>query len=491
MRSSLLPGMAVVLILFIPMISPGITNGDFCLGNVGWSDYADPNSSVTYYPVLCYVRVLAYRNENAVTWQEETDFDPGETWQATFDVKSTSVGLGGIITIGWADSSGDYGSYYQDITSAGTYTVECDNSSYRYVSIQCTGSSFTNTIVEVNEVSTAELTPTPTPMPTPTPTDSYNFEGTTENWSFVGPSANSPDATYTGATSSYDSHKIGIGTDNTTNRFGFWQSPVANPYVANKLYKLTWTVSTDQTNPDNVPTFRFRVNDEAFAYSMTMVVSSAGSTNPFMPPTVGTKDYNMYVLPITTNGLFPVFDVYDFDPSGDNGTLYLDELNITRYDVPGTGWTAESVAPFSSWSALTSVSPFHAVTSGTSGGLQLSSSVSENYAFGLWNSPADIAYTDNQLYRAIFTIQSSDSSPPNGMLRVASQDNQVNYRLSYYSATKPDSDGEDYPIYFETHDYESSANHFFLNFEIADFENTQGGTITLTNVTVERHDLLP
>lgn len=488
MRSSVFISMAVVFTLFIPVLSPGITNGDFCLGNIGWSDYTDPNSSVAYYPApLCYVRVLAYRNEDAVAWQEETDFDPGETWRATFDVKSTSVGLGGIITIGWSNVSGDYGTYYKEITTAGTYTVDCDNSDYRFVSIQCTGSSLTNTIVEVNEVATAELTPTPTP----TPTDNYTFEGTTENWSFVSPSANTPDAAFTGATSSYDGHKVGIGTDNTTNRFGFWQSPVANPYVANKLYKLTWSVSTDQTEPSNVPTIRFRGNVESFPYAMTMVVTSAGSTNPFMPPSVGTKDYNMYVYPLTPDGLFPAFDVYDFDPSGDNGYVYLEELHITRYDVPSTGWITESVPSFSSWSAVTSIPPFHSVTSGTSGGLQLSSSVSESYAFGFWHSPATFSYIDNQLYRAIFTVQSSDSAPPNGMLRVSSEDNQVSYRLSYYPMTQPDADGEEYPIYFETHDYEPGANHFFLNFEIGDFENNRGGTITLTNVVVQRHDLLP
>ena len=222
---------------------------------------------------------------------------------------------------------------------------------------------------------------------------------------------------------------------------------------------------------------------------MEMIVESAGTA--YMPPTVGTKDYIQYVLPLDTWALFPVLDVYDFDPSGDSGTIFLDELDIAALDIPSTGWTAETVASFGSWTSYTSIPPYHSPSSGTTGGLQLTSGVSESFAFGLWASPADLPFTASQLYRAGFTVSSSDTSPPNGALRVAAADNQVGYRLKYYPATKPGSGGTTYPIYFETHDYETGVDDFFLNFELMDFESGQGGTITLTNAIVERHDLLP
>jgi len=156
-------------VFFTPLICLGITNGDFCLGSTGWSDFADPSSSVTYFTVPpCYLRVLGYRNEIAAVWQEETEFDPGETWRATFTVRSASSGLGAIIALGWSDVSGDFDSYYQEITSAATYTVDCDDSRYPYVSVLCEGGSLTNAIVEIGEISTTELLPTPTPTPSPT-----------------------------------------------------------------------------------------------------------------------------------------------------------------------------------------------------------------------------------------------------------------------------------------------------------------------------------
>ena len=73
------------------------------------------------------------------------------------------------------------------------------------------------------------------------------------------------------------------------------------------------------------------------------------------------------------------------------------------------------------------------------------------------------------------------------MFRVSSEDSQMSYRLKYYAARAPDSDGEDYIVYFETHDYEVAYPNFNLNFEIADFEDTQGGTLSLDDVTVESY----
>lgn len=95
--------------------------------------------------------------------------------------------------------------------------------------------------------------------------------------------------------------------------------------------------------------------------------------------------------------------------------------------------------------------------------------------------------TPETLYRVVFTVASSNPSPPNGMLRVTSEDYQVSYRLKFYLPSTSDADGEDYPIYFESHDTVYGRDRFFLSFEIADFEYTQGGILTLTDVTIESH----
>lgn len=319
---------------------------------------------------------------------------------------------------------------------------------------------------------------------------SADFEGDTDGWTFTGISANTGDISCTGATSSYDGSRLGITTDNTTSRFGYWGTP-GEPitYEANKLYKFSWKLTTDAAQND-VPTIRFRVSPADFSYSMAMTLQSAnGASNPFMP-TATEKEYRAYVVPLSSANMAAICDVYDFDPV-DQGTVYIEELAVFNTDIPSDGWTPITPPAFSSWSAVTSVTPYHSVSSGTTGGLQLSSSVSENFAFGFWSSPYVTSMSADTLYRVVFTVASSDASPPNGMFRIGAEDLQVSYRLRYYLATAPDADGEDYPVYFESHDFVSGLDDFYLAFEIADFENTQGGTITLTGVTLESHDLIP
>ena len=191
-------------------------------------------------------------------------------------------------------------------------------------------------------------------------------------------------------------------------------------------------------------------------------------------------------MPISSGNLFPIFDVYDFDLT-DAGTVYLEQLDVYSLDVPSSGWTSVSVPAFTSWTASTNIPPFNGAVTATTGGLGLASPVSESYCFSLWNSGNLADMVDNQLYRAVFTVRSSDTSPPNGMFRIASQDLQVSYRLRYYPAEAPDTDGEEYPVYFETHDYVPGQAAYNLNFEIADFESTRGGAITLTDTSVQHH----
>ncbi|MCX7766777.1 MAG: hypothetical protein N2246_08770, partial [Candidatus Sumerlaeia bacterium] len=149
-------------------------------------------------------------------------------------------------------------------------------------------------------------------IPTPTPIVSYDFEGDTDGWTFTPVAINSYDTQCSGATSSYNGQRIGIQTDNTTNRFGFWMPSPAIPYITDKLYKFVWEVSTDQGVLVTIPTFRFRVNEStSWSYNVEMVLTSV--TGDYMPPASGTRVYNQYLLPINAGALTPYFDVYDFD----------------------------------------------------------------------------------------------------------------------------------------------------------------------------------
>lgn len=311
-----------------------------------------------------------------------------------------------------------------------------------------------------------------------------DFEGDTDSWVFVPLTGTTAPDFFAAATSSFDGSKLGVGGfDDSTNKFSFWYGPQVD-YQANKLFKFAWMLSTSQANQDLVPTVRLRVNSAGFSYAQTMTLSSDGVTNP-NAPTATPKVYNQYVMPLDTNGLVPYFDVYDFGT--DAGAVYLEEMTASATTPNLDGWTADTVPAFGSWLAVTSISPFSAVSSGTTGGLQLASTVAASNAFGFWASGfgSGITLADGNVYRALFTVASSDTAPPNGYVRVSTGDLQVAYRLSWLAGTAPDADGEAYPLWFETQADVAGGNYgASLNFECADFEPDRGGTITLTDVTV-------
>ncbi len=313
-----------------------------------------------------------------------------------------------------------------------------------------------------------------------------DFEGTT-GWTFFGPSSDKPDAAYTGATSSYDTHRLGVGTVGTTSRFGYWQPPTGQAVESNKLYKFAWEVSTNQEIPSLVPTVRFRINPLDFAYSSEMTVESAGSAPPFAP-TATPKVYNQYLLPLSTGDMQPSFDVYDF--SDDTGEVYLEKLEIYDIDVPAAG-TPVSVPALNTWTVTTNVDPYDNPGSGTTGGLQLSSGVSANFVYGYWNSPNVADMVPDTLYRAVWTVASSDANPPNAFFRAQASDFQVSNRLKLLYLSAPDADGEDYTMYWEAHEPYGDSKAFQLVFEIGDFEAEQGGTITLSNVSVDSQPVIP
>lgn len=165
----------VQIFLFLHLLLPAlcIQDGGFVNGDLYWTPYYDSGSSVAFYPSPIpdpYVRILAHGSGGyAGIYQQETGQSQGNT-TAIFNIKSVSVGLGGIVTIGWTDVSGDFGTYYKEITQPGIHQVVCSNTSFPYVTVQADGSNVVNSIVEVDSIQVTSGTPTPTATPTKTPT---------------------------------------------------------------------------------------------------------------------------------------------------------------------------------------------------------------------------------------------------------------------------------------------------------------------------------
>ncbi len=329
----------------------------------------------------------------------------------------------------------------------------------------------------------------PTPEPTPTPGwESIrvdDFQGNTDGYTFQGISLNTYDARCAAATSTFDGNRVGITTDNTTSRFGWWTNPTLIPYEANKLYKVAWKCSTNQATATAVPTIRFRINAGDYSYANELIITS--QTGVMSPPTTGSRTYNQYLVPLTAQGFFLTFDVYDFDQVTDSGTVYLEEVETSKADIPTAGWSAKTVPAFTNWTLVNNISPYaaFATTGQTASLLRLGSPTATSTAYAYWYSP-NISWTAGKLNRAIFTlITASGPSTILGAVAAGSADYNWFTRYRFYGDTVPTAAGTQYPVYFET----ASGTNFYLMYEGMDFETTRGGSNDLNSVDLAERDL--
>jgi hypothetical protein len=348
-------------------------------------------------------------------------------------------------------------------------------------------------IVQAVDEGTDRISNVPTGTPTPEPVVSYDFEVTNDGWTFTAPSANTYDSTYTGATSAYDTHKLGVIADNVTNRFGFWGSPAGSPitYEAGKLYKFMWQVNTNQADPLLVPVFRMRINEvSSFSSSIEMVITSANGA--LSPPTSGSKEYDQFFMPIHAGNMAMSFDGYDFDTAigGETGQVSLEAVDVVKMTPPPTGWTPVTVTNFSSWTLTNGVGVYNnfATTGNTGTSLQLGSTLPEDRGYAFWSSQ-NISWTAGKFMHAVFTLTSaSGANTTQGGLNAGSTDFNWRLRLKFNAAAVPGVTPTDYPIFFKT----ESGAQFFLVWEGYDFDNiTTNGTNTLSAVTLEQNDLIP
>jgi hypothetical protein len=314
-----------------------------------------------------------------------------------------------------------------------------------------------------------------------------DFETDTDSWFFIpvsGTDAGSGDG-FAGATSSYDGTRLGVTTGDTTNNYGFWSGPVVG-YQAGKLYKFVWTLSTNQASQDAVPTTRLRLSNLVYANTLTVTSDGAAGLNPWAPE-VTPKDYPMYHMPVSTEDISPSLDVYDFVNPGDSGTVYCEQICAYTADESALGaWTDDTVPPLNTtnWFSILGPGGYDSPATGTTGGLQMTTTNADTNHYGFW-ATVGLTLTDDQLYKVAFTLESTSAKTPQTLIRVSSGDLQLASRYTIYAAAGPDADGETYPIYFQTHEY-ASDNTMSLNFELADFASDEGGTLTLTDVTVQR-----
>jgi len=181
-------------------------------------------------------------------------------------------------------------------------------------------------------------TPTPTPTPPPGFPIVYEFTDSTEGWTTAGAPAVFDPPSFT-----YESDVLLITTVNNTGCFGFWSSDVdAIPvYAPDFLYRISWEIFSDQTDPERAPTIRMRATSQNFQQTDALVVTSV--TGGEFSPTVSPRTYNMYFVPPQSamgageeaDDLILNFDVYSFDSSDAfEAAVALDTVVVDALPLP-------------------------------------------------------------------------------------------------------------------------------------------------------------
>jgi len=144
----------------------------------------------------------------------------------------------------------------------------------------------------------------------------------------------------------------GVGTDKlltastfaNSNNYGWWQSsPTANEltYVADKLYRATYTLSAADVDRNDLPQVRLRCQSEDAQMTQSMELNSQGAGGPGAMPALAGTDYDIYwetpTLPgsptTAQDGFIVTIDMLDFDPTK-GGIITLDSVVIDYLEVP-------------------------------------------------------------------------------------------------------------------------------------------------------------
>jgi len=135
---------ALLCIVVFCMVTGGfaLSDPDFNNGS-GWT--TNGSGDVTFNG-RCVISKNLFDTVTEV-YQQEPSFSSG-TWKATFYVDTVTMGS---LQIGWQNASATWKSgSNQTVSSAGTYEITCDDSSYNWVVIQTVGSIVTASLESCN-----------------------------------------------------------------------------------------------------------------------------------------------------------------------------------------------------------------------------------------------------------------------------------------------------------------------------------------------------
>jgi len=161
----------------------------------------------------------------------------------------------------------------------------------------------------------------------------YTFELSQDGWTTGGAPIAFSSPQYI-----YSSGALELRATTDTNTFGFWgNNPADITIEADKLYRGTFEVRTDVTNPVLIPEMRLRYNTGNLQASHTFGISSAGD-GANSPGTTNTTYNRLYFLPPANcvgEGLVVSFDILNFNPDdASEASLVLDRAIIETLSPP-------------------------------------------------------------------------------------------------------------------------------------------------------------
>ncbi len=155
----------------------------------------------------------------------------------------------------------------------------------------------------------------------------YDFETSQEFW-LPGDGT----FTFTDPEFFWDDGALHLRSMTNTNTFGYWHNdPIDIIVEEDRLYRGTFEVRTDETDPGRVPQMRLRFNTANMQAARSLEITSIGDGANSPATTITTYD-RLYFLPPANcvgNGLIVSFDILNFNPEDAPGaSLILDRAII-------------------------------------------------------------------------------------------------------------------------------------------------------------------
>jgi len=156
----------------------------------------------------------------------------------------------------------------------------------------------------------------------------FTFADGPEGWALFG--SDSFDAP---ASTKYGYH-LGLSPGGSTNCYGYWGSPFI-AFDHKKTYRALFIMTSDQTDPKKVPSFRLRVNSGNNQTVAMLVVNSFDDGDS--SPTTDPRTYGLvFSLPASssTRGFSISFDIVNIGSDDDTSSwIYLESVEIQEVTV--------------------------------------------------------------------------------------------------------------------------------------------------------------